>query len=76
MLKRVSIFLLVLFVVQIQIAHADHYAWTDQTAAGTSQPWQGIATSANGSHLVAANYGSYIYTSSDYNGATDTCSRF
>lgn len=38
--------------------------WTTNTSLGTV-PWQSIASSADGVHLVAAAYNGYIYTSGD-----------
>ncbi|MCB1127926.1 MAG: exo-alpha-sialidase, partial [Verrucomicrobiae bacterium] len=44
---------------------ADHYQPDVWTARETSRSWRSVASSADGSRLVAAVYGGRIYTSSD-----------
>ena len=36
--------------------------WTERTSAG-SRNWGGVASSSDGTNLVAVVYGGYIYTS-------------
>jgi hypothetical protein len=38
--------------------------WVERTGAGGG-PWHGVASSSNGTKLVACQYGGYIYTSAD-----------
>ena len=38
--------------------------WTERTSAG-SRSWRGVASSSDGTKLVAIVYGGYIYTSTD-----------
>jgi len=53
--------------IQGQTLHKPSLHWIERRPAGGDDfDWIGVASSADGSHLVAVNYEGHLYTSSDY----------